>query len=471
MDHHALEKHAERVRRDLDLIDYPRREWTIARTTASGAEILDCLIIGGGQGGIAVAGALMREKVKKILVVDANPEGSEGPWRTFGRMVTLRTPKYLTGPDGGVPSLTIRAWYEAQFGEGGWEKLEQFPKEMWADYLFWLRKTLNLPVQNETKAGAMQWLESERCFSIPLLSNDGSETTVYARTVVLATGIEGSGAWHTPPQISDNLPSHLYAHTHTEIGFPDLHGKRVAVLGAGACAFDNSAVALEHGAKEVNLFFRRSEMVRVNPYRWAEFTGFLKHHADLPDEDKWKFILQLVKMGQLPPTTTYHRATRFENFKIHPSSPLTELRPTHNGEGVHLETPQGRFEADFLIVGTGFQTDLGVRPELPHLLQHIALWRDRYTPPETQRSEDLLRHPYLGANFEFQEKTPGEAPYLSAVFNYTFGCLLSLGFGGASISGMKYSLPRVVAGVTKRLYLEDKDVYFDALQAYDVQEF
>ncbi|RYG68810.1 NAD(P)/FAD-dependent oxidoreductase, partial [bacterium] len=277
MDSQALERHAEKVRRDLELIDYPRREWTIPRQTSDGTEILDCLIIGGGQGGIAVAGALLREKVSRILVVDANPAGSEGPWRTFGRMITLRTPKYVTGPDGGIPSLTIQAWYEAKFGNDTWEKLDQFPKEVWADYLYWLRITLGLPVQNDTKAGAMEWLENERCFSIPLIAKDGTQQLVFARTVVLATGIEGSGAWHTPPQISDNLPAHLYAHTHTEIGFPDLSGKRVAVLGAGACAFDNAAVALEHGAHEVNLFFRRSKMVRVNPYRWAEFTGFLKH--------------------------------------------------------------------------------------------------------------------------------------------------------------------------------------------------
>ncbi len=468
MDFHALEKHAQLVRRDLEFLDYPRRDWVIPHHTSAGEPVLDCLIIGGGQGGLAVAGALLREKVKNILVVDANPEGSEGPWRTFGRMITLRTPKYLTGPDGGIPSLTIRAWYEAQHGEGAWEKLDQFPKEMWADYLFWLRKTLELPVENETRAGAIEWVESQRCFSIPLSGPEGTRK-VWARTVVLATGIEGSGAWHTPPQISEALPSHLYAHTHTEIGFPDLAGKRVAVLGAGACAFDNAAVALEHGATEVNLFFRRSEMVRVNPYRWAEFTGFLKHHADLPDADKWKFILQLIRMGQLPPSSTFKRATRFENFTMHAGSPITELGNV--GDTVQLGTPHGKFESDFLILGTGFQTDLGVRPELPHLLEHIALWRDRYTPPESERSADLSRHPYLGTNFEFTEKTAGEAPYLSAIFNYTFGCLPSMGFGGASISGMKYSLPRVVAGVTKRLYVEDKDLFFESLKGYDVADF
>lgn len=468
MNHQALENHAATVRRDLELIDYPRRDWVLPRQTSGGQSVIDCLIIGGGQGGLAVAFGLIRERVRDILVVDSSPEGNEGPWRTFGRMKTLRTPKYLTGPDGGVPSLTIRAWYEAQNGTDSWEALDYFPKEMWADYLAWLRVTLELPVENETRAGAIEWLEGEKCFAIPLLKG-GETRTIYARTVVLATGIEGSGAWHTPPSISGALPPHLYAHTHTEIGFPDLHGQRIAVLGAGACAFDNAAVALEHGADRVDLFFRRKQMVRVNPYRWGEFTGFLKHHADLPDADKWKFILQLTRMGQLPPTSTYKRATAFPNFHLHSGSPIQCLE--ERGGKVHLETPHGRFEADFLVVATGFQTDLGVRPELKHLLPEIALWRDRFTPSQGQENEDLSRHPYLGACFEFQAKTPGAAPYLSAVFNYTFGCLPSLGFGGASISGMKYSLPRVVAGVTKRLYLEDEAQYFASLQAYDVEEF
>jgi len=105
------------------------------------------------------------------------------------------------------------------------------------------------------------------------------------------------------------------------------------------------------------------------------------------------------------------------------------------------------------------------------LLDKISLWRDKYTPPESEANAELARHPYLGANFEFIEKTPGEAPYLGSIFNYTFGCLLSLGFGGASISGMKYSVPRVVAGVTKQLYVQDKDAYFESLTNYQTQEY
>ena len=45
----------------------------------------------------------------------------EGPWVTYARMNTLRSPKQLTGPALRFPALTFRAWYEAQFGREQWD--------------------------------------------------------------------------------------------------------------------------------------------------------------------------------------------------------------------------------------------------------------------------------------------------------------------------------------------------------------
>jgi cation diffusion facilitator CzcD-associated flavoprotein CzcO len=463
----ALERLAERVQRELALLSYPKRDWLLPRRTTAGDPIYDVLIVGGGQGGLATAFGLLRERVQNLLIIDENLLDHAGPWRSFARMQTLRTPKHVSGPELGVPSLTPQAWYEARHGAGSWNALDLIPKDAWAEYLAWYRRTLNIPVRAETRAGALAWRESERAWQVPV-TQAGRDHTLYARRVVLATGIDGSGEWHVPAEIRAGLPRHRYAHTRDAIDFEALRGKRVAVLGAGASAFDNAATALERGAREVRVLFRREQLVAVNAYRWAEFVGFLKHLADLPDADKWRFVLRILRMGQLPPKDTLRRASALPGFHLHPGAAWRAIEEVAGG--VVITTTSGVIETDFVIIGTGFITDLRKRPELALVEPHIARWADRYTPPEDERHEDLLRHPYLGRHFEFTEREPGRAPYLQYLYNYTFGCLLSLGFGGASISGMKYSIPRLVAGLTGSLFVEDRAQYYQSLCDFEERE-
>jgi FAD-dependent urate hydroxylase len=464
----GLDALARQVQRDLELLDYPRRPWLAPRRTASGESIYDVVIVGAGQSGLTAAFGLSRERVGNLLVVDEKPLDRAGPWLDFARMRTLRTPKYLTGPDLGVPSLTPRAYYEAQFGEGSWEQLGLIPKELWAGYLSWYRRILGIPVQPETQVGALDWDEHERCFVVPCRGSAGSRTLL-ARRVVLATGIDGSGEWRVPSPIKDALPRHLYAHTREVIDFESLRGKRVAVLGAGASGFDNAATALERGAAEVHLLFRRPKLVNVNAYRWAEFVGFLKHHADLPDAERWRFILQILRMGQLPPADTLARAQELPGFFLRPGAAWKAL--SVGDSGVEIVTDLGTICVDFVIVATGFVTDLAARPELLRFEPHIARWADRYVPPADEQHDDLARHPYLGSGFEFTERRPGDAPFLRYLYNYTFGGLLSMGFGGASISGLKYSSARLVAGITRSLFAEDSAAHFQSLCRFAETEF
>ncbi|HEX3983158.1 MAG TPA: NAD(P)/FAD-dependent oxidoreductase, partial [Acidisoma sp.] len=265
-----------RVRADLACLDYPASPW-VAPQVLGDAPVLDVLIIGAGQGGLATAFGLLREKVTNILVVDQAPRGGEGVWTTFARMLTLRTPKHVSGPDLGIGSLTPRAWYEACFGKDAWDALGKFPREVWQAYLDWYRQVLGLPVRNETGIVALE----ETGPYLAATTDKGD--VLLARKIVLATGIAGSGAWLIPDFIEKNLPRNRYAHTSEPIDFARLSGKRVGVLGAGASAFDNAATALEAGAARVQLCVRRPLLPRVNPYRWMEQAGFLGQFAELPD--------------------------------------------------------------------------------------------------------------------------------------------------------------------------------------------
>ena len=452
--------------RDLSLLGYPHRDWVPVRTH-QGHDILDVLIVGGGQSGLSTAFALMKEKVKRLLVVDEKPAGREGPWKDFARMVTLRTPKHVTGPDLGIPNLTFQAWYEAQYGVDAWAALKLIPKELWADYLGWYRRVLALPVRNGVKVTRLVWNTQAGAWQATATSAAGSETLL-ARKVVLATGIDGAGRWEMPDLVKA-LPKKFWAHTREDIDYQALKGKKIGVLGAGASAFDNASVALETGAASVDLFFRREKLVDVNPYRWAEFVGFLKHHSDLDDAQKWKFTSRFVKMGQLPPADTLARARAFPGFQLHPGSPWTAVEVV--ADQVRVTTPKGAFDFDFLVLGTGFVTDLALRPELSTVEHQIARWSDRFTPPAGQEFDDLGRHPYLGPSGEFLPKTPGQTPWISSLYCYTFAGLPSLGFAGAFISGLKYSLPKLVDGITRELYREDADHFFATLEAYDAKEF
>ena len=185
-----------RVRQDLACLNYPPPNWPMPRTGADGRQALDVLVVGGGQLGQTIAFALIRAGVRNLRVIDRAPQGREGPWATTARMPTLRSPKHLTGPDLGVPSLTFRAWYAARHGQDGWEALYKIGRITWVDYLLWVRERAGLPVENRV---ALQRLEpAGDLFFATLEHDDGRREGVAARHAVFALGRDGYGGARVP---------------------------------------------------------------------------------------------------------------------------------------------------------------------------------------------------------------------------------------------------------------------------------
>ncbi|MBS4074082.1 NAD(P)/FAD-dependent oxidoreductase [Ameyamaea chiangmaiensis] len=458
-----------RVRRDLSLIDYPSRAWT--RPVSRGDEsVLDVAIIGAGQGGLATAFALSRLKIDNVRVFDRAPQGGEGPWTTFARMLTLRTPKHVTGPDGGVPSLTPRSWYEARYGAEAWAALDKISRQDWQAYLDWFRQVLALPVQNDRTLTGIE--PDNGLLKLGFSDTDGRRSSCLARKVVLATGIDGGGQWYVPPSIRAAIPRERYRHTSQaqSLDFATLRGKRVGVLGAGASAFDNAATALEAGAASVALCVRRGDIPRVNPYRWMENTGFLGHFASLPDLQKWRFMTRIYDLNQPPPQETFWRCRRFEQFSVHTGCPWHDTRMV--GDDIVVRTPKGDMVFDFLIVGTGFATDLALRPETAALAGRVALWRDRFSPPVGEEHVLLGAHPYLGEGFEFLPREPGNEheSYLRDIHNFTFSAMPSMGLSGASISGMRFGVDRLARTIARDLFVRDGDWHLRSLLDYSSVE-
>ena len=457
-----------RVAKELEYTDYPNCHWVPKRQDDKdpSGRLLDVLIVGAGQAGQTIALQLRQEGVDNFRIIDQATAGLEGPWLTYARMLTLRSPKEVTGPDLGLPSLTFQAWFEAQHGEAAWRELGKVPIADWAAYLSWMRDVLKIPVENNV---ALLKIEAEGEFPVASLRHmDGRLEQLRCRKLILAHGIEGSGHWWTPPQV-EAIDKSLWAHTSEQINFDALVGKRVAVLGVGASAMDNAATALEAGASQVDVFCRRPQLQRVQPFKWLSFAGFFRHFHKLDDAMRWRFMDYLLTIRETFPKETWQRCFRHDKFTLVTDAPWEKL--ILQPGGIDITTPNGSHQADFLIIGTGFEMNLQRREELSGLVDKIALWQDRYTPPAGSENHRLSPYPYLDDGYRFLEKQPGTAPVLANIHLFTYGATMSFGPSGASINAMKFAVPQLVSGVTQDLFTSDAELHLKQLKEYQMPEF
>jgi cation diffusion facilitator CzcD-associated flavoprotein CzcO len=451
------------VARDLACLDYGKPDWARPRSDAGG-HVHDVVIVGGGQSGLGATFGLLRERVSNILVIDENPAGYEGPWDTYARMMTLRTPKELTSIDLGVPSLTFRAFWEAQHGADAWDGLGKIGRGDWMDYLRWYRRVLALPVRNETKLTLVEPLDGG-LFRLHLADQE----PLLTRKVVLATGIQGGGEWHVPPEIAAKLPPGRYAHTAQPIDYAALAGKRIAILGAGASSFDNAQAALTLGVAEAHVFVRRSALPQVNPIRFMERSGLIPRFAALDDDTKYAMMRSFFTRNQPPTNDTFARAAAFPGFRLHLGAPWLDVAET--AQGVAVTTPQGTQLFDFLVLSTGLVTDPGLRPELRLVADRIARWSDRHAADPATAKPVIDAHPYLGAGFQLLPRTAADAAALHGLFAFNYSALISLGLSASALSGLKYAIPRLVSGVADQLFLDDRDAIVADYLAYSEPEF
>ncbi len=443
-----------RVRHDLDILAYPKDEWVIPRQHPSGEHVYDVVIVGGGQCGLTCAFAMQKERVNNILVLDRAPKGQEGPWITYSRMWTLRSPKHVTGPDLGVPSLAPRSWFEAVFGEEGWEKLGKWPRQAWQAYLDWYREALDLPVRNDANVTGF---EMDGAFV--RLTVNGSETVI-ARKVILATGIEGMGDWYVPPFIREKLPQSAWTMCTDDVDSLDWKGKRIAVLGAGATAWDRAADLLELGAAGVTIYMRRPQILMSNAFRYLEKAGYLRHYQSMSDADKWRWIQTIFTFGQPPTQDGVDRCAAFDTFCVHPGATWTDVAVTQGG--VAVTGSDGSVETfDHLFIGCGFSIDPANRSELAPFAGNILKWCDVYTPPNDFPDPWLITYPYLARDLRFVEKVPGQTPVLNHIYCFNYGATVSNAHSGASLSGIRYGIEPLVHGITYALWQEDEPVHFD----------
>ena len=438
-----------RLRRDFELLTLPpAKDWLEPRTHPEYGPMLDVAIVGAGMAGLSAAFALKCLAVRSLRVFDRSPAGFEGPWATYARMETLRSPPELPGPAFGFSNLTFRAWFEAQFGTAAWRKVHRIPRLQWMDYLRWYRRMIDVPVENETELADIGG-DAETVL-LTLRSPSGTRKLA-ARRVVLANGRDGLGGPYTPDMFR-GLDSRYVRHSLDGIDFTRLRGKTVGVLGAGSTAVDCAAEALEAGATRVAMLVRRADVPRINKNMGIGSPGFWTGFRSLTDAQKWTIANYIDGEAVPPPRDSMLRATRHGNFSIFARC---AARGVEIKDGrVLLDTSRGRFAFDFLILATGLNVDWSQRPEFAALKDHILLWRDRFTP-EGRTAYAQAEHPFVGPAFEFLERAPDSAPWVTRIHCFTYPAYLNHGPISGDIPAIGIGAERVASGVAAKLFAED----------------
>ena len=467
----ALDQHA---RHDLARLNYPLPNWVPPADGPDGKPLLDVLVVGGGMCGQTAAFALQKEGIRNLRIIDQAAVGNEGPWGTFARMDTLRSPKHLTSPDLGVPSLTFRAWYEAQHGAAGWDALYKIPTRRWRDYLLWVRELAQVPVENQTALLALAPAGDllRAVIRKPAAPDQPPDEVVHARKVVLALGRDGSGAprW---PRFASFDPAHPDAHArvfHSSAGidFAALKGKRIGVLGAGSSAFDNAGTALEAGAAQVTMFARRPVLPQVNKSKWASFPGFFHGFVALDDGMRWKFMTHIFDEQVPPPFESVLRCDKHTAFALHLGEAWSDLAPA--AASVRVTTSKAAYEFDAVIIATGFDVDLMARTEVAAFREHVQVWRDKVSVDEAARHPEEARFPYLGTGFELLERSAGELPAARNLHIFNWGCAMSHGQLAGDIPGLGTGATRLAQALARDLFLMNQQGLYAALRAHQEPE-
>ncbi|AVO36631.1 NAD(P)-binding domain-containing protein [Pukyongiella litopenaei] len=237
----------------------------------------EVLIVGGGQGGVALAARLKSLGVS-ALIVEKNPRIGDS-WRNRYRSLVLHDP----------------VWYDhlpyLPFPEG-WPVF--CPKDKIGDWLEAYALIFELDAWTSSSCEAASW-DPETGRWTARVRREGEDLTLTPRQIVFCTGAYG------PPREPDFPGQSAFRGTvlhsaHYRSG-ADHSGKRVLVIGAGSSAHDVAVDLWEAGA-EVTMFQRRPSIV-------VRSETLMKYGFDIYSEDAVEAGLTTDRADMLAAATPY----------------------------------------------------------------------------------------------------------------------------------------------------------------------
>ncbi|MDN5586511.1 MAG: NAD(P)/FAD-dependent oxidoreductase [Brevibacterium sp.] len=213
-------------------VDPDRKSWSekLAEEDAAWGETAQpfTLVVGGGQGGIAL-GARLRQMGVPALVIDRWSRPGD-QWRSRYKSLCLHDP----------------VWYDhlpyLKFPEN-WPVFA--PKDKIADWLEFYTKVMEIPYWSSTAATSARYDEKSQQWTVEVERN-GEKITLKPTHLVMATGM--SGKPNIPSFPGADIFTGEQQHSSQHPG-PDAYaGKKVVVIGSNNSAFDICGALYENDA-------------------------------------------------------------------------------------------------------------------------------------------------------------------------------------------------------------------------------
>ena len=186
------------------------------------------LIVGGGQGGIALAARLRQLGVPTIIVEKNERPGDS--WRKRYKSLCLHDPVWYDH----LPYIDFpRNW--PVFA----------PKDKIGDWLEMYTKVMELNYWSSTTAKSARYDDKAKEWTV-VVERDGKEIVLKPKQLVLATGMSGKANW--PKYKGQDIFKGEQQHSSTHPGPDRYRGKKVVVIGSNNSAHDICAALWEGGA-------------------------------------------------------------------------------------------------------------------------------------------------------------------------------------------------------------------------------
>jgi thioredoxin reductase len=330
----------------------------------------DVLIIGAGPFGLSISAHLRGRGVSHQIV--GRPMDT---WRAhMPGGVKLRSEPY--GSDMAAPgSGHDVAAYCRQNGFDYVERLGPLSIERFLGYADWYTERLVPDISDVTVTGITA---ADGGFRVAL----ADAAPLRARQVVVATGLLPYAV--IPDELS-GLPADLVSHTSDHHDLTRFRGRRVAVVGGGQSALETAALLHETGA-EVQIIMRGPAVswIPPNPERVSRLGHIKRPVNKLCEGWHCAFWYTPAAFRRLPrdmritkartvlgPAGAWWLKDRVDGvIELLTGHQLRGAEPSGSGVRLRLDGPgQATVEADHVMAGTGFRTDIARLPFLPDELR------------------------------------------------------------------------------------------------------